>query len=215
MPGVNSLKKLYLASTLGELQEKAKVPKSTPMGLAKVSKTVYENAITAEESGDEEKAYLLFSKYVNLAKEIRTSPDYKKDKMYYDGMVSLKSVKEAIDRLEALTSNLQTRYDEKNKTKNDLVITGRKTPLKEIKPHFNGVQKVEENGKANEENGKVDFVVEPTRLYSIINEKATSFLLLDARPSNDYKISHIKHHASINVPEENLIKGITAKSIER
>ena len=53
------------------------------------------------------------------------------------------------------------------------------------------------------------------RLYSIFTEKATTFLLLDARPSADYKASHIKHPSSINVPGEALSKGITVKSIER
>ena len=31
------------------------------------------------------------------------------------------------------------------------------------------------------------YIIEPGRLYSIINEKSTSFLLLDARPSEHYK----------------------------
>ena len=34
-----------------------------------------------------------------------------------------------------------------------------------------------------------DYVIDPIRLYSIINEKSRSFLLLDARPSSDYKVN--------------------------
>ncbi len=34
-----------------------------------------------------------------------------------------------------------------------------------------------------------DYVIDPIRLYSIINEKVRSFLLLDARPSADYKVN--------------------------
>ena len=59
------------------------------------------------------------------------------------------------------------------------------------------------------------YIIDPTRLYSIITAKAKTFLLLDARPSADYKASHIKHPSSINVPGEALSKGITVKSIER
>ena len=53
----------------------------------------------------------------------------------------------------------------------------------------------------------LEYLIEPTKLYSLMNERCTSFLLLDIRSASDYKSCRIEHPTSINVPEELLQPG--------
>ena len=46
-----------------------------------------------------EKAYVLFYKYCDIAYTIRNSPEYSKDRLYYNSMVSSESVEDALDHL--------------------------------------------------------------------------------------------------------------------
>ena len=115
MPGISPIKGLYLAKSIEELQKQGSVPSQKPDLLVKVSQKLLTNANECEINGDQEKAYVLFFKYCELAKTIRRSLEYKKDKLYYDSMVSSKSVKEALDHLDSLTILLNERYEEKEK----------------------------------------------------------------------------------------------------
>ena len=69
------------------------------------------------------------------------------------------------------------------------------------------------------EGGKIgeaqDYLMEPTRLYTLMNERCTSFLLLDVRLSTDYKTCKIESVTGINISEEILQPGMTCKQIER
>ena len=127
MPGITPTKSLYLAKSIEELQKQAAVPSDKkPEMLVKVSQKLLTNAKECEINGDQEKAYVLFFKYCELFKAIRKSIEYKKDKVYYDSMVTTKSFKDALDHIESLTIVLKERYDEKEE----------KEALKAIKNHF-------------------------------------------------------------------------------
>ena len=115
MPGISPTKGLYLAKSIEELQKQGSVPSQKPDLLVKVSQKLLTNANECEINGDQEKAYVLFFKYCELAKTIRRSLEYKKDKVYYDSMVSPKSVKDALDHFDSLTILLNERYEEKEK----------------------------------------------------------------------------------------------------
>ena len=126
MPGVSPIKGLYLSKSIEELQKQGSVPSQKPDLLVKVSQKLLTNAKECEINGDQEKAYVLFFKYCELAKTIRKSLEYQKDKLYYNSMVSPKSVKDALDHLDSLTIVLNQRYEEKEKNE----------ALKTIKSHF-------------------------------------------------------------------------------
>ena len=202
MPGIEKIKELHLAENLEQLQSQSKIPCNDPAKLVKITKKLFDSATEAQTNGDQEKAYLQFFKYVEVAKIIKRSREYKKDKIYYDSMVTNSSVSDAITHLEQLSDSLKIRYDEKQAKKQQKIekIPVRNTPS----PKNNGIS-----------NGVINHQIEPMKLYSIIQEKSTTFLLLDARPSFDYKTCHIKHTNSINVPEEFLSKGVVVKKIEK
>ena len=126
MSGVNPnkglyLKPLYLAKNIEHLQRLIPgctsilpLPCQKPMLFVQVSQKLLAEAKESETIGDQEKAYIYFFKYCEVAKTIRRTPEYKKDKLYYDCMVSPKIVKDALDDLDKLTNILTERYNEKD-----------------------------------------------------------------------------------------------------
>ena len=113
---INPIKRLYLAKNIEDLQKqmtsRLAVPTHNSDQLVKVSQELLKIAKESEINGDQEKAYVLFYKYCDIAYVIRNSPEYSKDRLYYDSMVSSESIKDAFDRLKTLTSELKKRYDE-------------------------------------------------------------------------------------------------------
>ena len=121
---INPIKELYLAKNIEDLQKQMKV-RLTASGqncdiLVRVSQEVWKTAKESENSGDQEKAYVCFFTYCDLAYRIRNSPQYAKDKLYYDCTVSSKSVEEAYDNSKILIVKLKKRYDERQ-TKQDQI----------------------------------------------------------------------------------------------
>ena len=112
----NPIKRLYLAKNIEDLQKQMKsrlaVPTQNSDLLVKVSQELLKIAKESETNGDQEKAYVLFYKYCDIAYTIRNSPEYSKDRLYYNSMVSSESIEDAFDRLKTLTAELKIRYDE-------------------------------------------------------------------------------------------------------
>ena len=218
--------KLYLANDLEELRKSIQLPlNSKPNQLVKITSKIYSNALDSYKEGNEEKAYTLYYKYFLAFEFIRNSKEYKKDRVYYDSMMSKKDVKSCVQMLEELSESLEKRYEQKNheeKLKKEISLAelNKKpkqngfTTHKNI--HINGDKSQEEEENHTLEKPNADHqVIEASQLYALIQEKSTSFLLLDARPSDHYKVCHIKHPSSLNIPEEFLKGGATVKAIER
>ena len=217
MPG-SSVKDVYLAKSVKDLQKIATIPHTKPNQLVKSAQTIFVKAGEEQENGDEEKAYVLYTKYFEIARYIKSSKEYIKDKVYYDSMISPKQLKLAMGHLEALDKSLEARYQSKAEESELRKNLDMMKIAKEVK------FKNQENGHhVNNNNAttvminsehEISHFMEPRQLYALINEKSSSFLILDARPTSDYKASHLKHN-SLNVPEEILKPGITVQKIER
>ena len=65
-------------------------------------------------SGDDEQAYILYMRFVDVVKEIRSSKTYKKDKRELDSLLPPRKVVEAIGQAESLSESLKKRYASKN-----------------------------------------------------------------------------------------------------
>ena len=123
---INPIKGLYLAKNMEDLQKQMKsrleVPTQNSELLVKVSQELLKTAKESEINGDQEKAYVLLFKYCEIAYTIRNSPEYSKDRLYYDSMVSSKSVEDAFDSLKTLTTELKKRYDEAQMKQNQIEL---------------------------------------------------------------------------------------------
>ena len=199
-----SVANLYLAESMEALNKQVTVPATRKATmLIKTAPKLLENAERALLEGDQEKSYVLFMKYLQLVQVIRKTKEYSADKRYFDAMLPANGFKEALKKSEELSSTLDKRYESKRIARD----------TKEME-RMAAKMKVEEEKRAAE--AKVTFrAMEPTQLYSLMNQKSTPFLLLDSRPSAEYKASHIAHTYSLNIPEEIIKAGSIAKTIER
>ena len=229
---VGNIKPLYLASSIEDLQKQGRlgdVSKHKVKSLCESGEKVLKEANYTKEMGDEEKSYVLFFKYVELTKKVRLHPEYKKDEKYFDSMYNIKkNCKKAIDALECLTDNLDKRYNEWLKMETVREISEEGTTMRKssksskIKVDFNSNENITStpisavaNGIKPMEEPKApqDYIVTHKRLHSIIQQKSTSFFILDTRSVEDYTLSHIHLPQSLNVSEQFLKPGTTAATI--
>jgi len=213
-------KDLHFGTSLSDLQKKAKLgdtSKWNVKALCLSSEKVFKEAVIQKDLGDEEKAYVFFYKYVEVVTKIQKNPEFKKDVKYFTSMYNIqKNSKKAIDVLEALSTNLEKRYEERN-------VAERISKLDlELKNSESKSSKLDENSNENIDTpvengiGKVDlkdYLITHKKLYSLINQKSTTFLVLDTRPSDDYQNSRMQIPYSLNVPETILRPGTTANSV--
>jgi len=228
---------LYLAKSLRELNDKSDVTeackKQKPEQLVNTAQRLLK-AANEEKPSDEEKAYLLFMRYANTRKFITKTPQYKADKKYYDGMLSVKDLLKALEATEELSASLESRYALKaapasvaNPTNGarKAATLNHEQPAEgdSVAKLTHGLARTKLGGHGGLANGTAadaalgrpvfPEIIEPTKLHSLMKEKSTTFLLLDARKSGDFKTCQLRHTNVINVPEELLEPGATASQI--
>ena len=102
MAEMDPIKGLNDAKSIEDLQNLGSVQCQNPDLLLIVAPIFLKTAKQSALTGDHEKAYVLFLKYCEAAKNIRSSKQYKKNKLSsdkYDAIVNSKSVEEALDHL--------------------------------------------------------------------------------------------------------------------
>jgi len=216
-------KPLYMGGGISDLQKSAKLgdtSKWSAKALCQSSEKVFKEAVIQKDLGDEEKAYVYFFKYIDLIQKINKNQEFKKDQKYFNSMFNIqKNSKKAIETLEGLTKSLIKRYESKNGVdsvtnniaKLDLELKNKDNKLDE-NSNIDTIQNGIDDGKKEEPK---DYLISPQKLYSIINQKSTTFFILDTRPPADYQNSQVKLANSLNVPEGFLVPGTTAATVRR
>lgn len=236
MPAVASVpKELYLSSSLKDLNKKIDVKP------AKIStKNYVQSALkifkTAEESRldrDEEKAYVLYMKFVSVYNLIKTRPDFKQDQDYFHSILGLTNIKKAVEEAERLSESLKLRYEEaevrkkleeKDRQEEEKLQkqkkqeagredggTSAKSSLENVLDSKDKTRKI--NGEKNEKNETTEKgSITAKELYAMMMDENISLIIMDARRIQDYQDSRISN--SVSVPEEAISPGVTASWIE-
>lgn len=236
MPAVASVpKELYLSSSLKDLNKKIDVKP------AKIStKNYVQSAVkifkTAEESRldrDEEKAYVLYMKFVNVYNLIKIRPDFRQDQDYFHSILGLTNIKKAIEEAERLSESLKLRYEEaevrkkleeKDRQEEEKLQkqkkqeagredggTSAKSSLENVLDSKDKTRKI--NGEKNEKNETTEKgSITAKELYAMMMDENIRLIIMDARRMQDYQDSRILN--SVSVPEEAISPGVTASWIE-
>ncbi len=177
------------------------MPRSrNPDMLLKALPSLTEHARKELANGDEEKAFIYYMKFFEAFKIIRSSKEYGGDPKYYDNMIGRKNLKDVMERCEQLSTSLTARYQAQQDKQRE---------LKEKQEVSAERKKVAESPS---ETALTAFG--PKQLYQLMEQKATSFLVLDCRPTQDFEASCLQGEYSLNVPAENINPGLTAKKLE-
>jgi len=212
-------KPLHLASSLAELQKKAAVGDVANYKcktLLTSSEKLIKEATHSSDMGDEEKAYILYMKFLNVYQKIVTHKEYKADKKYWDSMMGdKKAYKNAVEQLEKLDKSLDKRYADKELGEVQKKLLSKPTISK---GDVNGNNDIAADRNEKTEAAKAvehDHLVTVQKLFSLIKEKCTTFMILDTRSAEDYHTSHMTIPTSINIPESLLTPGATARAIAK
>ncbi|CAN8187599.1 unnamed protein product [Coccothraustes coccothraustes] len=233
MPAVASVpKELYLSTSLKDLNKKTEVKpeKTSTKSYVQSALKIFKAAEESRLDGDEEKAYILYMKYVAVYNLIRKRPDFKQQQDYFHSILGPTNLKKALDEAEILSDSLKLRYEEAEVRKK-LEERDRQELQKKQEPKDDGKSSaknssesaVDSKGKSQRINGETKHSLErkdqsdslsvtPERLFAMMSDKNIELLIMDARKSKDYQESCILK--SISVPEEAIHPGDTAYLIE-
>ncbi|XP_016156319.1 PREDICTED: ubiquitin carboxyl-terminal hydrolase 8 isoform X2 [Ficedula albicollis] len=235
MPAVASVpKELYLSTSLKDLNKKTEVKpeKTSTKSYVQSALKIFKAAEESRLDGDEEKAYILYMKYVAVYNLIRKRPDFKQQQDYFHSILGPTNLKKALDEAEILSDSLKLRYEEAEVRKK-LEERDRQELQKKQEPKDDGKSSaknssesaVDSKGKSQRINGETKHSLErkdqsdsltgavtPEKLFAIMSDKNIELLIMDARKLKDYQESCIPK--SISVPEEAIRPGDTANLIE-
>ncbi|XP_021393206.2 ubiquitin carboxyl-terminal hydrolase 8 isoform X1 [Lonchura striata] len=235
MPAVASVpKELYLSTSLKDLNKKTEVKpeKTSTKSYVQSALKIFKAAEESRLDGDEEKAYILYMKYVAVYNLIRKRPDFKQQQDYFHSILGPTNLKKALDEAEILSDSLKLRYEEaevrKKLEERDKQELQKKQDAKDdgkSSAKNSSESAVDSKGKSQRINGETKHSLErkdqsdslsgavtPEKLFAMMSDKNIELLIMDARRSKDYQESCIPK--SISVPEEAIHPGDTAYLIE-
>ncbi|KAM4829797.1 ubiquitin carboxyl-terminal hydrolase 8 isoform 1-T1 [Thomomys bottae] len=236
MPAVASVpKELYLSSSLKDLNKKTEVKpeKISTKNYVQSAMKIFKTAEECRLDRDEEKAYVLYMKFVSVYNLIKKRSDFKQQQDYFNSVVGPTNIKKAIEEAEKLSESLKLRYEEaevrkkleeKDRQEEEQLLqqrredagkedrgTSAKDPLENVLDSPNKTQRI--NGEKNEKSETVEKgAITAKELYTLMMDKNTSLIIMDARRTQDYQHSCILN--SVSVPEEAISPGVTASRIE-
>lgn len=236
MPAVASVpKELYLSSSLKDLNKKTEVKpeKTSTKNYVHSAQKIFKTAEESRLDRDEEKAYVLYMKYVAVYNLIKKRPDFKQQQDYYLSILGPANIKKAIEEAERLSESLKLRYEEaevrkkleeKDRREEEQLQQqkrqemGRedsgavaKRSMESVLDSKNKTQRI--NGEKSEKGAVVEKgTITAKELYTMMMDKTISLIIMDARKTEDYQHSCILD--SLSVPEEAISPGVTASWIE-
>ncbi|XP_027744770.1 ubiquitin carboxyl-terminal hydrolase 8 isoform X2 [Empidonax traillii] len=235
MPAVASVpKELYLCTSLKDLNKKTEIKpeKTSTKSYVQSALKIFKAAEESRLDRDEEKAYILYMKYVTVYNFIKKRPDFKQQQDYFHSILGPTNLKKAVEEAERLSDSLKLRYEEAEVRKK-LEERDRQELQKKQEPKDDGKSSaknssesaVDSKGKSQRINGERKHSLErkdqsdspsgavtPEKLFAMMSDKNIELLIMDARRLKDYQESCIPR--SISVPEEAISPGVTANWIE-
>uniref|UniRef100_A0A667WGX1 Ubiquitin carboxyl-terminal hydrolase n=1 Tax=Myripristis murdjan TaxID=586833 RepID=A0A667WGX1_9TELE len=192
MPAVSTgVKELYLSTSLGDLNKKAEIKpaKISTRSYVQSACKIFKAAEECRLDRDEEKAYVLYMKYLTVYDLIKKRPDFKQQQEYFLSMLGPTSFKKAIEEAEKLSESLKLRLE--------VVVVY-------IWSLQNSIQTLPAGGITAE------------KLFHMMKDQTITVIVMDARSQTDFEDSHIQVPAQtcISVPEEAISPGITVNQIE-
>ncbi|KAM6409858.1 ubiquitin carboxyl-terminal hydrolase 8 isoform 2-T2 [Rhynochetos jubatus] len=235
MPAVASVpKELYLCTSLKDLNKKTEIKpeKTSTKSYVQSALKIFKAAEESRLDRDEEKAYILYMKYVAVYNLVKKRPDFKQQQDYFHSILGPTNLKKAVEEAERLSDSLKLRYEEAEVRKK-LEERDRQELQKKQEPKDDGKSSlknssecaVESKGKSQRINGerkhslertdqpdRLSGAITPEKLFAMMSDKNIELIIMDARRLKDYQESCIPR--SISVPEEAISPGVTANWIE-
>uniref|UniRef100_A0A803YJL8 Ubiquitin carboxyl-terminal hydrolase 8 n=1 Tax=Meleagris gallopavo TaxID=9103 RepID=A0A803YJL8_MELGA len=235
MPAVASVpKELYLCTSLKDLNKKTEIKpeKTSTKSYVQSALKIFKAAEESRLDRDEEKAYILYMKYVAVYNFIKKRPDFKQQQDYFHSILGPTNIKKAIEEAERLSDSLKLRYEEaevrkKLEERDRQELQNKQEPKDDGKSSAKSLSETTADckGKSQRINGETKHSLErkdqaesfsgavtAEKLFAMMTDKSIELIIMDARSLKDYQESCIPR--SVSVPEEAISPGVTASWIE-
>ncbi|KAJ7994594.1 hypothetical protein DPEC_G00251090 [Dallia pectoralis] len=237
MPAVASgVKDLYLSTNLRDLNKKAEVKadKSSTRSYVQSACKIFKAAEECRLDRDEEKAYVLYMKYLTVYDLIKKRPEFKQQQEFFLSILGPNSFKKAIEEAEKLSESLKLRYEEVE-VRNKLEEKERQEEIKrreetsekgEGRASLKGGKEIKKENKKVKEQNELKHVpskavvpaggVTAEGLFKMMTDQTMTIIVMDARSLQNFQESQIlvPTQTIISVPEEAISPGITVHQIE-
>ncbi|XP_075714166.1 ubiquitin carboxyl-terminal hydrolase 8 [Rhinoderma darwinii] len=224
MPTASALPKdLYLSTSLSELNKKAEVKADTSSTKSYVTTAckIFQKAEECRLDRDEEKAYVLYMKFLFVFELVKKRSDFKHNQDYFKSLLGPSTILKSIEEAEKLSKSLKNRYEEaevrKRLEERDKEEEKKKSMPKEAPEVSQQTDNI--NGEKKELLPKTEVSsnvpigsITPVKLFAMMKDPDINVVIMDARRAKDFEESHIK--SAINVPEEAVSPGFTSTRIE-
>lgn len=238
MPAVSTgVKELYLSTSLGELNKKAEIKpdKTSTRSYVQSACKIFKAAEECRLDRDEEKAYVLYMKYLTVYDIIKKRTDFKHQTEYYMTMLGPNSFKKAIEEAEKLSESLKLRYEEvevrkKLEEKERQEEKKRREEITEkdesrSSPKVSSANKKDSKkvkGEQNELKNATSKAAVPAggisaeKLFHMMKDQTITIIVMDARSHRDFEESRIQvpGQTCVSVPEEAISPGSIVNQIE-
>lgn len=235
MPAVASVPKdLYLCTSLKDLNKKTEIKpeKTSTKSYVQSALKIFKAAEECRLDRDEEKAYVLYMKYVTVYNLIKKRPEFKQQQDYFHSILGPTNIKKAIEEAERLSDSLKLRYEEaevrkkleekerqeeqqflkKQELKDEAKLSAKTSS--DISSDSKGKNQVINGEKSSTErkDQPETGAIAAEKLFTMMMDKSIKLMIMDARSLKDYQESYIVN--SVSVPEEAISPGTTANRIE-
>uniref|UniRef100_A0A8B9FP63 Ubiquitin carboxyl-terminal hydrolase 8 n=1 Tax=Amazona collaria TaxID=241587 RepID=A0A8B9FP63_9PSIT len=217
MPAVASVpKELYLSTSLEDLNTKIEIKpeKTSTKSYVQSALKIFKAAEESRLDRDEEKAYILYMKYMSVYNFIKKRPDFKQQQDYFHSILGPTNLVKAVEEAERLSDSLKLRYEEAEVRKK-LEERDRQELQKKQEPKDDGKSSAKNSSEsAVDSKGKSQrhSLERKDQLFAMMSDENIQLLIMDARRLKDYQESCIPR--SVSVPEEAIRPGVTANWIE-
>ncbi|CAL8243263.1 unnamed protein product [Lota lota] len=237
MPAVSTsgVKELYLSTSLGELNKKAEIKpdKTGTRSYVQSACKIFKAAEEGRLDRDEERAYVLYMKYLTVYDLLKKRPDFKQQQEYFLSLLGPTSFKKAIEEAEKLAESLKLRYEEmevckklEEKERQELQakkeeragkdvgrasLKGSSANAKKVKGEQNELKSALSKGTGPPAGG-----ITAEKLFHMMKDQTITLIVMDARSHKDFEESHVQvpSQTCISVPEEAVSPGSTVNQIE-
>ncbi|XP_043120214.1 ubiquitin carboxyl-terminal hydrolase 8 isoform X2 [Puntigrus tetrazona] len=229
MPSVSTgVKDLYLSTSLGDLNKKAEIKpdKTSTRHYVQSACKIFKAAEECRLDRDEEKAYVLYMKYLTVYDLIKKRPDFKQQQDFFLSMLGPTSFKKAIEEAEKLSESLKLRYEEvevrkqlEEKERKEERSRREERIEKDGRASLRGASEKKDSKKVKEEpnnSGCDKGSISAKDLFQLMKDPSISVLVMDARSRQDFEESQmcVPSQTCISVPEEAISPGMTVNQIE-
>ena len=207
------MKELYIAKNFSELQDKAyfKYDKSNNakynLNFAKRAFLQATEAYISVDNKDEERAYVLYMKYIDAMTQLQKTPYFKRKPEEFKQLANKKDLLTALNRSEELNTSLKKRYTERE------VTVKLKAEKKESKT--SSLNESSQEQVVEDPFGSFNIYIEINDFYRLVFKLKRYILIIDIRNSDDFLSSSLKHATSLNVPECIITPGTTTSKLEK